>query len=47
MASYAAENSINIKGPVYALYLHEETCTKEPSQYLAKCCIAIGKKRKL
>jgi len=46
MASYAAENSINIKGPVYALYLHEETCTKEPSQYLAKCCIAIAKRRK-
>jgi len=46
MDAYAKENSLSITGPVYTLYLHEEICTVDPSQYLAKCCVAVGKKRR-
>jgi DNA-binding transcriptional MerR regulator len=44
MLAYARENNISLKGPVYTMYLHEEISTKDPSQYLAKCSIAVGKK---
>ena len=46
MAVYAEENTLTLTGPVYTLYLHEEICTADPSQYLAKCSVAIGKKRR-
>jgi len=46
MMAYAEENSLNLTGPVYTMYLLEEICTIDPSQYLAKCSIAIGKKRR-
>jgi effector-binding domain-containing protein len=46
MAAYALENSIALTGPVYTMYLHEEICTVDPAQYLAKCSVAVGKKRK-
>ena len=46
MVYYSKENSIPITGPVYTMYLHEEISTKDPSQYLAKCSIAVGKKHK-
>ena len=45
MAAYAKEHSLYTVGPVYTLYLHEEICTDNPNQYLAKCSVAISKKR--
>jgi len=45
MAAYARDNALNISGPVYTMYLHEEISTADPSQYLAKCCIAVRKRR--
>ena len=45
MAAYAKSNSLNITGPVYVLYLWEEICTNDTSQYLAQCSIAITRKR--
>jgi len=45
MTAYAKEHSINIHGPVYTIYLHEEISTADPSQYLAMCSIAVSKKR--
>ena len=45
MEAYARENSLTLTGPVYTMYLHEEICITDPSQYLAQCSIAIGKKR--
>ena len=45
MASYAKENSINVTGPTYVIYLNEEISTKDPSQYLAQCSVAVSKKR--
>ena len=45
LSDYAAEHSLNITGPVYTLYLLEEICLMEPSQYLAQCCVAISKRK--
>jgi len=45
MAAYAKENSMNIIGPVYTMYLHEEICTKDPTQYLAQCSVPVSKRR--
>ena len=41
MAAYAEENSIDIYGPLYVIYLHDEVCVQNPDQYLAQCCIAV------
>jgi len=46
MSGYAREKNLFITGPVYTMYLHEEISTADPSQYLAKCCIAVGKRRR-
>ena len=46
MTAYAAENSLTISGPVYTMYLHDEICTQNPSQYLAQSCIAVSKKKR-
>ena len=45
MYAYAKENSLNIIGPVFTVYLFDEFCTKDPSQYLAQISIAVSKKR--
>ena len=42
MAAYAKEHSLTISGPVYTIYLHDEICTKDPSQYLAQSCVAVN-----
>ena len=44
MADYAKENNIKISGPVYTMYLFDEICVQDPSQYLAQSCIAVSKK---
>ena len=41
LASYVQENSVNVAGPVYVMYLHDEACTQDPSQYLAQFCAAV------
>ena len=46
MESYINENNIKVTGPVHTLYLHEEISTADPSQYLAKCSVAIDTKRR-
>ena len=45
MEAYAKEHSLHLTGPVYNMYLNEEISTKDPSQYLAQCSVAISKKR--
>jgi len=45
MSEYAKKHSLHISGPVYTVYLHEEICTKDPSQYLAQCSVPITKRR--
>jgi len=43
MAVYAKENNITVSGPLYVMYLHDEICTLEPSQYLAQAGVAVVK----
>jgi DNA-binding transcriptional MerR regulator len=45
MITYAKENNLTVTGPLYLLYLHEETCTQEASNYLSQACIAISRKK--
>ena len=46
MLAYAAEHSINISGPVYTMFLHDETCIKDPELYLGQYSTPIIKKRR-
>lgn len=41
MLSYAQENSLTMTGPVYTMYLIEEICTNDASQYLASCSVEV------
>jgi len=45
MAAYASEKALVFTGPVYIIYLHDEICIKDPSQYLAQVCVAVSKRR--
>ena len=46
MIAYAEEKAVRYTGPVYTTYLFDEICTKNPEQYLAKCSVAVEKKRR-
>ena len=46
MMAYAKSNSLDVSGPVYTVYLFDEFCTKEPSQYLAQSRVAVSKTRR-
>ena len=41
MTNYIKDNSLTTSGAVYVIYLHDEICIKDPSQYLAQVCVAI------
>jgi len=43
MLDYAKANSVNVAGPVYTYYLHDEISTNDPTNYLVQCCMCIGK----
>jgi len=43
MSKYARDNKLTIHGPVYVLYLYDEVCMKNPSEYLAQISIAVKK----
>jgi len=45
MLAYAEEKSLSVQGPAYVLYLVEEICTSDPTQYIAQCSVAISKRR--
>ena len=45
MKDYATANSLNVTGPVYLMYLHEEISTKDPTRYLALSSVAVSKRR--
>ena len=45
MAEYAEKNNIALSGPVYAMYLHDELCVKEPKKFLVQCCVAVSKRK--
>jgi DNA-binding transcriptional MerR regulator len=41
MAAFAEENALTVCGPLYVLYLHDEICLNDPSQYLAQVSVAV------
>ena len=45
MQAYAAENNLKITGPVYTMYLHDEVCVKDTTQFLAQACVAVSRKK--
>jgi hypothetical protein len=42
MRVFAKKNNLAFSGPVYTLYLHDETCVIEPDQYLSQVCVAVS-----
>ena len=43
MAARAKEQGLALSGPVYVMYLHDEICESDPSEYLAQACVAVSK----
>jgi len=41
LRDYAAQHALTPHGPLYAIYLHEEICLADPSQYLVQVCVAV------
>ena len=41
MAAFAEENALNCRGPVHALYLLDEVCIRDPSQYLVQVVVGV------
>ena len=44
MAAYAEENGLVLSGPVYTVYLHDEICINDPSQYLTQVFVAVSQR---
>ncbi|MCL2866488.1 MAG: MerR family transcriptional regulator [Clostridia bacterium] len=44
LVTYADENALMMTGPVYVLYLFDEICVHDPSQYLAQAIVSVTKK---
>lgn len=42
MREYADENNLKLAGATYTVYLHDEICIKDPSNYLAQVCIPVA-----
>jgi DNA-binding transcriptional MerR regulator/effector-binding domain-containing protein len=42
LSSYAEENFLDITGPVYIIYLHDEVSTADSSQYLLQASVRIS-----
>lgn len=43
MLDHAREQGLTCSGPAYILYLHDEICLKDPSQYLAQISVAVNR----
>ena len=41
MKAYADKKSLKPHGPLFAIYLLDEVCEKNPSKYLAQVCVAV------
>ena len=45
MKKYASENSLKVEGLVYTIYLHDEICVEDPSQYLSQVSVSVTKEK--
>ena len=43
IAAYANEKGLQLKGPVYVLYLIDEISEIDPSKYIAQICVSFLK----
>ena len=43
MAGFAKDKGITVSGPVFAIYLFEETSIREPADYLVQVCASVAK----
>ena len=43
MSDFAAENSLRVSGPVYSVYLHDEICHSDSSQFLSQVFVAVSR----
>jgi DNA-binding transcriptional MerR regulator len=41
MTAHAKEHKLKVSGPVYVMYLQDEICVHDPSQYLAQACVLV------
>ena len=41
MKEYGEKHKLAFHGPVYTMYLFDETCLVDPDQYLAQVCVAV------
>ena len=46
MNDYAKENALALSGPVWAMYMFDEVCISEPSEFLVQVCVAASKPRR-
>ena len=46
ISAYAKDNFFTLTGPVFVLYLHDEICTADPSNFLAQVCVAVSKTKR-
>ena len=46
MMAYIKENALKVTGPVIAVYLHDETCIDDPSQYVSQISVAVSSKKR-
>ena len=46
MDAYARENSFALSGPVWVMYMFDEICTHDPSQYMVQACVAVSKPKR-
>ena len=45
MQKYIKRHKLIVTGPVYSVYLHDEICVKDPSQYLVQVCVAVSRQK--
>ena len=46
MDAYAKEKSLNLTGPVLAMYIFDEICTGDPERFLVQVCVAVTRHRR-
>jgi len=46
MDAFSKEKGLVLSGPVWVMYMFDEVCTHDPSQYMVQACVAVSKPRK-
>ena len=46
MEAFAKERGLTLSGPVWVMYMFDEICTHDPSQYMVQACVSVSKPRR-